>query len=40
MLIVNTFPKFYQELAHLWSNVSENEPFTASEIFREVLWNK
>ena len=38
-LIVNTFPKFYQELVYLWSNVSENEPLTASEIFGEVLWN-
>ena len=36
-LIVNT--KFYQELVHLWSNVSEKEPSTAFEIFREVLWN-
>ena len=36
---VNTFPKFYQELVHLWSNVSEKEPLTASEIFEEVLWN-
>ena len=39
-MIVNTFPKFYQELVHLWSNVSEKEPLTASEIFGEVLWNK
>ena len=38
-LIVNKFPEFYQELVHLWSNVSEKEPLTASEIFREVLWN-
>ena len=33
------FPKFYWELVHLWSKVSEKEPLTASEIFREVLWN-
>ena len=33
------FPKFYQELVHLWSNLSEKEPLTTSEIFREVLWN-
>ena len=39
MLIVNTFPKFYQELVHLLSNVSGKEPLTASETFREVLWN-
>ena len=38
-LMVNTFPKFYQELVHLWSNVSEKEPLTASEIFIEVVWN-
>ena len=38
-LITNTFPKFYQELVHLCSNVSEKEPLTASEISREVLWN-
>ena len=38
-LIVNTSPKFYQDLVHLWSNVSEKEPLTVSEIFREVLWN-
>ena len=38
-MIVNTFPKFYQELAHLWSNVSEQAPLTTSEIFEEVLWN-
>ena len=38
-MIVNTFPKFYQELVHLWSDVSEKEPSTASEIFGEVLWN-
>ena len=38
-LIVNTFPKFYQELVYLWSDVSENEPLTVSEIFREELWN-
>ena len=38
-VIVNTFPKFYQELVHLWSNESEKEPLTASEIFGEVLWN-
>ena len=30
-LIVNTFPKFYQELVHLWSNVSEKEPLTTSD---------
>ena len=38
-VIVNTFPKFHQELGHPWSNVSEKEPLTASEIFREVFWN-
>ena len=38
-MIVSTFPKFCQELVHLRSNVSEKEPLTASEIFREVLWN-
>ena len=38
-MIINTFPKFYQELAHLWSNVSEKEPSTTSEIFKVVLWN-
>ena len=38
-MIVNTFPEFYQELVHLLSNVSEKEPLTASEIFREVPWN-
>ena len=36
-LLVNKFPKFYQELVHLWSNVSEKEPLTASEIFMELL---
>ena len=36
-LIVNTFPKFYQEHVHLWSSVSEKEPSTASEICKEVL---
>ena len=30
-LIVDTFPKFYQELVHLWSNVSEKEPLTTSD---------
>ena len=25
-LIVSKLPKFYQELVHLWSNVSEKEP--------------
>ena len=39
-LIVNTFPKFYQEFVHLWPNVSEKEPLTASEILGEVLCNK
>ena len=38
-MVVNTFPKFYQELVHLRSNVSEKDPSTASEIFKEVLWN-
>ena len=38
-MIVNTCLKFYPELVHLWSNISETEPLTASEIFREVLWN-
>ena len=36
-LIINEFPKFYQELVHLWSNISEKEPSTAFEICREVL---
>ena len=37
ILIVNTFPKFYQQLLHLRSKVSEKESLTASELFREVL---
>ena len=38
-MIVNTFPEFYQKLVHLWSNVSEKEPLTASGIFGEAPWN-
>ena len=34
-----SYPKFYQNLIHLWAQVSEEEPKDVSEICEEIIWN-
>ena len=36
---VSRLPKFYRELAQLWSEVGERKCSNASKICGEVLWN-